>query len=88
MSSEVKKMNKVERINHILNLSKHYREQLAAMAAELADLHNANIGTHDYDDLMGCILDGEEYESVMRRIMNRRCAQVAAEEQEERNYEN
>jgi hypothetical protein len=87
MSNHEAKPNKVDRINHLLNTSEHYREQLAAMAAEFADLHQANIGSHDYDDLMGCILDGEEYESAMRRIVNRRCAQHAVEEQEERSYE-
>jgi flagellar motor component MotA len=87
VKSHETKPNKVERINHLLNLSKHYREQLAAMAAEFAELHQANIGTHDFDDFMGCILDGEEYDSVMRRVMNRRISLHAAEEQEERNYE-
>lgn len=71
--------SKVERINHIIDLSKHYRDQLAAMADEFAGLHDVEPGSHDHDDLTGCILDGEAYESVMKRIISRR-AKCAAEE--------
>lgn len=64
-------MSKVERINHLLNTARHYREQLGAMAAEFADLHLSKPGSCDGEDLMSCIYDGNDYAETMLRIRNR-----------------
>ena len=63
--------NKIDRINHLIALSHHYRDQLAAMADEFCVLHNANPGSSDKDDLTRVILDGEDYRTTMLAIRHR-----------------
>jgi hypothetical protein len=65
-------MKKAERINHLLTIARHYREQLGAIAAEFADLHVSRPGSCDGEDLMGCIYDGNDYTETLLRIRNRR----------------
>jgi hypothetical protein len=63
--------NKVDRINRLIDASRHHREQLEAMAIEFATLHNAKPGSCDEDDLIGVILDGDDYKYVMLAIRRR-----------------
>jgi len=64
--------NKIDRINHLIALASHYRDQLAAMAEEFRSLHGARKGSCDDDDLEGVIYDGEDYRCVLTRIRKRR----------------
>jgi len=73
--------NKIDRINHLVTLAGHYRDQLAAMAEEFRDLHGAKPSSHDDDDLQGVIYDGEDYRSVLMRIRKRRAKRRADREQ-------
>lgn len=63
--------NKVDRINHLLSASAMLRDQLEAMALEFCAIHNAKPGTEDYEDLLGVILDGDNYKRVMLDIRKR-----------------
>ena len=72
-------MNKVERINQILRHAKQLRNdqetiqvELRKLLSEMVTLHGLTPGSADADDMAVAVVYGEDYERVMRSIMERK----------------
>ena len=70
-------MNKPKRIEHLVNVARHYRDQMNAMSVEFVKLHDVEPGSCDADDLISVIYDGFKYDEAMRRIINRKLNAIA-----------
>lgn len=79
MDTQENKDCKIDRINHLLKLSQHYRDQVEAMAIEFVSLHDEAPGSNEADELMHCIYDGANYQDCMRKIMNWKLQRYQAE---------
>lgn len=62
-------MSKVDEINQAMLRATHHRDQLIQLAKGFVALHDEQPGSCEADELMHVILDGEEYDLAMRRVM-------------------
>lgn len=60
-----------ERIERIIGIARHHRQQLEAAEAELLEIHRYARGTCEADDLMDVIWGGVSYVEAMQRIRRR-----------------
>ena len=59
------------RAKHLLDLSRHYRDQMQAMEEEFIELHGISVTSEDGDDLRRCIAKGDDYYSCLVTITDR-----------------
>ena len=65
-------LSMIEEVNQMIGRATHHREQLGAIAERFVQLHGYTWNSCDGEDLAGVIFDGDNYEIVLKRIMNRR----------------
>lgn len=63
---------------HTVQMSIHYREQLHAMAVSFCDAHNVHVDSWEGQELCAVILNGWDYDDVIRRIERRKTRQTQA----------
>lgn len=63
--------DEIERVERLIGMAKHHREQMDAIADEFVSMHGP---TSDYeiDELMRVVHDGESYNETIKRIMQHR----------------
>jgi len=62
-------MNRVKEINQWEARAAHLRDQLHQLAKEFVRLHDERLGSCEADELQSVILDGEDYETALKRII-------------------
>ncbi|QEF98181.1 hypothetical protein Mal15_22290 [Stieleria maiorica] len=62
-------MNRIKNINQYIARAGHLRDQLGELAKDFARLHNEPLGSDEADELMHVILDGEDYQTAMERVI-------------------
>jgi len=63
-------MKRLDQVNQWVQRATHLRDQLHTLAREFAQLHNEPLGSDEADELMHVILDGEDYEVAMERVLD------------------